>query len=167
MNEFKPLKYSETITEESNVVEKNGILELAKAFLSIEGMTHKKLQKLCYYAKAWYLAINDENLINDNFEAWIHGAVQPELYQKYKAFGYQAIPMYTGSIANIPETFLSFAREVFSIYGKYSGDELEKINHQEKPWLNARKNLKPWESSNTIISEKDMKEYCRSLMENE
>ena len=40
-----------------------GVLLLARAFLSIDSMTHKKLQKLCFYAKAWYLALYDENII--------------------------------------------------------------------------------------------------------
>ena len=29
------------------------VFDLADAFLCIDSMTHKKLQKLCYYAKAW------------------------------------------------------------------------------------------------------------------
>ena len=108
------------------------------SFLSIESMTHKKLQKLCYYAKAWYLALNDTNLVSEPFEAWVHGAVQPRLYQKYRAYGFQPIPMYTESVENLPEEFLSFAREIFSSYGDLSGDDLEKLNHQEMPWQKAR-----------------------------
>lgn len=60
---------------------------MAEAFLSIESMTHMKLQKLCYYAKAWYLAIYGENIITEPFEAWVSGAVQPLLYHKYKIYG--------------------------------------------------------------------------------
>lgn len=140
------------------------IYDLANAFLSISAMTHKKLQKLCYYAKAWYLAINDDNLISENFEAWVHGAVQPELYAKYRAYGFQLISMYNGEMSSIPEEFLDFSREVFEAYGALSGDDLEKINHQETPWINARKGLKPWESCTEIISEEDMKQYYRKLM---
>ena len=62
------------------------VFALAKAFLAISPMTHKKLQKLCYYAKAWYLALYDHNLIEESFEAWVHGAVQPTLYQAYKKY---------------------------------------------------------------------------------
>ena len=142
------------------------IFDLANAFLSIEAMTHKKLQKLCYYAKAWYLAINDENLISEPFEAWVHGAVQPTLYQKYRAFGFQLIPMYSGDISDLPEEFLNFAREIFRSYGGFSGDELECINHTETPWKNARKGLKPWQSGDRIISEEDMKKYFRGLIDN-
>lgn len=143
------------------------IFDLANAFLSIQAMTHKKLQKLCYYAKAWYLALNDENLISEPFEAWVHGAVQPLLYQKYRGYGFQMIPMFNGELSQIPEEFLSFACEIFESYGELNGDELEKLNHQEAPWINARQGLKPWQSGSVVIKEDDMKVYYRSLMENE
>lgn len=142
------------------------IFDLAKAFLSIESMTHKKLQKLCYYAKAWYLAINDTNLIDDQFEAWVHGAVQPDLYQEYKMYGFGYIPLNT-NIKGIPEEFMSFAEEVFASYGDLDGDELEQLNHTEMPWKKAREGLKPWQGCNNIIEEYDMKTFYRALMDNE
>lgn len=166
-SDFKATEINITTTEEPVIYNKGNIFDLANAFLSIESMTHKKLQKLCYYAKAWYLALKDENLISEPFEAWVHGAVQPLLYQKYRAYGFQLIPMFKGDITTLPETFLDFAREVFEAYGEFNGDELEKINHQEKPWINARKGLKPWQSSNAIINEDDMKIYYRGLIDNE
>ena len=140
------------------------VYDLANAFLSIEPMTHKKLQKLCYYAKAWYLALKDVNLIGENFEAWVHGAVQPKLYAKYRAFGFQMIPMYDNDISNLPEEFVSFAYEVFEAYGQLDGDSLEKLNHQEDPWIKARQGLKPWENCTNIIKEEDMKEYYRRIL---
>lgn len=163
---FSPIA-TECSSTEGDVNRQFGdVFDLANAFLSIESMTHKKLQKLCYYAKAWYLAINDTNLISEPFEAWVHGAVQPALYQKYRSYGFQIIPMHCGSIANLPEEFMSFAREIYHSYGDLDGDELESINHQEQPWINARKGLKPWQSCNVVISEEDMKSYYREMMEN-
>lgn len=163
---FSYVELEITTTEEGAVRSFGDIYDLANAFLSIESMTHKKLQKLCYYAKAWYLAINDENLVKEQFEAWIHGAVQPTLYQKYRSYGFQLIPMFPGSIETLPEEFLSFSREVYRAYGDLTGDDLERLNHQEAPWVNARGGLQPWQSSNTVISEEDMKAYYRGLMEN-
>lgn len=139
------------------------IFALARAFLSISPMTNKKLQKLCYYAKAWYLAIYDENLIYEDFQAWVHGAVQPALYQKYKSYGFSEIPKVV-EIRTIPEEFLTFSKEIYESYGALSGDELEILNHQEEPWIKARGNRKPWESCNTVISEEDMKNYYRKFM---
>ncbi len=149
----------------STPTKSDNIYSLAKAFLSIESMTNKKLQKLCYYAKAWYLALYDQNLIEESFEAWVHGAVQPALYHYYKEYGYDLIPK-NSSTSNIPEEFLSFAKEIFDAYGRFSGDQLEDINHTELPWINARKGYEPWEACNCVISENDMKEYYRKMIDN-
>ena len=64
----------------------------------------------------------------------------------------------------IPEEFLSFARQIYDSYGDLSGDELEQINHTERPWLEARGDLKPWQNSNNVISEETMKEFYREMM---
>lgn len=156
----------ENSSTDGNVIHYFGdVFDLANAFLSIDSMTHKKLQKLCYYAKAWYLAINDTNLIDEPFEAWVHGAVQPKLYQEYRTYGFDVIPMLCGSTESLPEEFLNFSREIYQAYGELDGDELERLNHQEEPWIKARKDLKPWQNCNTIISEEDMKQYYRKLMD--
>ena len=135
---FEIIDRTASTTEGGAVQTFGNIFDLADSFLTIQAMTHKKLQKLCYYAKAWYLAFNDENLIDEPFEAWVHGAVQPSLYHKYRSYGFQLIPMFTGNLSQLPEEFLSFSREIFETYGEYSGDELEKINHQELPWINYK-----------------------------
>lgn len=147
----------------SNPKTLDDVFLMARAFLFIEGMTHKKLQKLCYYAKAWYLALYDENIIHKQFQAWVHGAVQPELYDAYKGYGFDIIPK-TESIHGVPETFLSFSREIYDAYGHLSGDELEEINHSEMPWIKARGNCKPWERCTNVISEEDMKTFYRSMI---
>lgn len=136
---------------------------MARAFLSISEMTNKKLQKMCYYAKAWYLAIYDQNIISDSFEAWVHGAVQPDLYRYYKKYGFANIPREMNRNM-IPEEFLSFAQEIYDSYGHLTGDELEALNHSEMPWIKAREGYKPWENCNVVISEDDMKEYYRKMI---
>lgn len=68
------------------------VFDIADGFLAMESVTHKKLQKLCYYAYSWYLTLYDKRLFPHTFEAWIHGPVQPQLYQKYKHTGWQPIP---------------------------------------------------------------------------
>ena len=47
-------------------------------------LTNLKLQKLVYYAQAWYLALTDEPLFDGEFEAWVHGPVNYHLYKKYQ-----------------------------------------------------------------------------------
>lgn len=160
---FVPSCNDQSCTQ-ANISKINGdIYDLADAFLSIASMTHKKLQKLCFYAKAWYLAIYDNNIVDEEFEAWVHGAVQPGLYQKYRVYGFGYIPQVRDT-SGIPEEFLSFAREIYESYGDLDGNDLERLNHSEMPWKNARGSLKPWQGSNNIIREIDMKNYYRSIM---
>lgn len=148
----------------SNNNKPSDIFSLAKAFLSISAMTNKKLQKLCYYAKGWYLAIYDTNLISEQFQAWVHGAVQPALYQKYKSYGFSEIPKISNTYG-IPEEFLSFAQEIYASYGHLSGDQLEILNHSETPWKKARIGCEPWENSSNEILEEDIKSFFRKMME--
>ena len=102
-------------------------------------------------------------MVDAQFEAWIHGAVNPELYQKYKSYDIRTIPRIADA-SKIPEHCLKFAKEVFEAYGSYSGEQLEWLIHREEPWLNARGITKPWEDCTEKISEKDMAEYYRKLM---
>ncbi len=139
------------------------IFELANIFLSIEPMTNKKLQKLCYYAQAWHLALNNEPLVDTRFEAWIHGPVCPELYHQYKRYGSGTIPG-TNIQANLhnDQYTLKFINSIYDIYGNMSGDDLEFLTHKEDPWMNAREGLEDWESSHNIIHNNDMREYYSS-----
>ena len=58
-----------------------------------EPMTPKRLQKLLYFCYSYYLAAFNESadkienrLFKNNFQAWIHGPVLPEIYQEYKKY---------------------------------------------------------------------------------
>ena len=63
------------------------VIDVAHWFLSKESMTHKKLQKLCYYAQAWHCTLrNGEPLFMNPIEAWIHGPVIRSLYKEYAYF---------------------------------------------------------------------------------
>ena len=72
-------------------MKKLNIFDVANWFLSKEEMTHKKLQKLCYYAYSWFIYIYNDNcnhiknrLFDKIFVAWVHGPINVELYEKYK-----------------------------------------------------------------------------------
>ena len=62
------------------------IQDVADWFLSREAMCLKKVQILCYYYEAWGLALCNKDFIDflpySEFEAWVYGAVNPELYPK-------------------------------------------------------------------------------------
>ncbi|MGI9952324.1 type II toxin-antitoxin system antitoxin SocA domain-containing protein [Moorellaceae bacterium AZ2] len=141
------------------------IFDVAKAFLTMESMTHKKLQKLCYYAQAWHLALKDERLVDCNFEAWIHGPVCPELYHEYRDYGWNPIPMEPKVPDVIDDETWEFLEMVYEAYGELTGDELEELSHSEEPWIAARGELQEWQASHNVISEELMKKYYRRVYE--
>ncbi|WNY25068.1 Panacea domain-containing protein [Methanolapillus millepedarum] len=69
------------------------ILDVADWFLNKCPIQHKRLQKLCYYAVAWHYALLDTPLCKrDEFQAWVHGPVNPIIYAKYKNYVWTPIP---------------------------------------------------------------------------
>lgn len=135
------------------------IYNVAKYFLSKEPMSHKKLQKMCYYAQAWYLANYKERLVPNRFEAWVHGPVSPDLYSRYRDWGWENIPLYRCEIDFEDNRTASFLDEVYKVYGDYDADELERLTHKEKPWRNARKGIPAGVYSRNPILLSDMRDY--------
>ncbi|MEE0136997.1 Panacea domain-containing protein [Fusobacterium ulcerans] len=133
------------------------IEQIADWFLTKEAMRPKKLQKICYYAQAWNLALKKKKLIDCDFEAWVHGPVCPKLYRKYKDFGWDLIAQ--KEVHEIKSEDLDILESVWETYGEYDGQQLEALTHEETPWLNARKGLGKWDSSNNKISSEDMQKF--------
>ncbi|MEX2805050.1 Panacea domain-containing protein [Streptococcus sp. H31] len=133
----------------------------------VTDVTPKKLQKLLYYVQSWHLALTAENDNEDeltsslmfpaDFEAWVHGPVIPEVYTYFKDYrgtniDHSGFEINYEKILNKDE--LSSIDEVIEIYGNFDGNQLETLSHNEYPWQEARKGLKPLESSHKTISTK-------------
>lgn len=137
------------------------VFDVANWFLArAENVTNKKLQKLVYYAYAWYIVFfNDspnhiENrLFNNRIEAWIHGAVCPDLYSRYRVYGSSEIPRYTGQLTDFSVDEFDVLNQVLNIYGLFNGDELEAICTTESPWLVARGETPAWDASTETIDD--------------
>lgn len=143
------------------------VQDLAKWFLSKEAMTHKKLQKLCYYAVAWGYALTGKKLVSDDeFQAWVHGPVSPSLYATYKDNGWNLINK-TSKVPAFSNNLLEILEAVWLTYGDKGGNELEAISHSEKPWIQARAGLKDNESSVNPISTDVMREFYNSIKSTE
>lgn len=146
----------------------NNIFDVARWFLDKEPMTHKKLQKLCYYAQAWsYLLLPGGKLKEEPFEAWVHGPVNRELWDCCKNYGYAEI-----AADNLPEgaqpitdaAVISFLEDVYATYGRFSGYQLENLTHREEPWQKARRGYDEFEPSREQIKPADMCAYYGSLI---
>ena len=140
----------------------NSIFDVANWFLAKEQMTHKKLQKLCYYAQAWSYAIQPEPLTDAVFEAWVHGPVCRELYNKYHSYGFDYIPQ-PEETPDFDYTTEDFLGSVWETYGDQTANALEALTHTELPWQAARAGLLPDEPSERPISKDIMRDFYRSI----
>lgn len=144
----------------------------------VNDVTPKKLQKMLYYSQAWHLALTAENnedeeignslLFNENFAAWVHGPVIPEVYNKYK--NNKSQPITESGFYDLEYTDVLNADEIDNLndvidrYGELSGNQLEALSHAELPWLEARNGILPLDSSNVIINNKTMYDYYSKLL---
>ena len=142
---------------------KYSIFEIANWFLNKQPMTNKKLQKMCYYAQAWYYALKNLRLIDSDFQAWVHGPVSPALYAKFKVFGYDTIVISKAFQSRIDEEDLEFLNDVWDTYGMKSGNSLEALTHREEPWLEGRVGCNENENGSTVIKPETMKKYYKSI----
>ena len=143
--------------------------DVAKYFLSLcndeesgDLISNLKIQKLVYYAQGFSLAINNKPLFKEKNQAWTHGPVVPQLYNKYKDYGSGALPT-----TNLDIDFDKFSDEnkellddVYDVYGQFSAWKLRNMTHEEAPWKSSYQLGK----SNEISNEK-LREYFLTLVE--
>ncbi len=139
--------------------------DIARLFLVRSPMTHKKLQKLCFYAQAWHYYYYNKPLMQTDFQAWIHGPVSPQLYDIYRRYGFDEIPAIEKSkVPDFDRHTVSVINAVYIVYGQFTGDELEVRTHGETPWLTARGKLPPFQISHAIITPEFMIDFCQKSM---
>lgn len=148
------------------------VFDVAKWFAGRKksGLRMKKLQKLCYYAQAWHLALYDEPLFKGKFRAWAHGPVNKKLWKEFQDISFRKISASDFNDDSRELKFQRFSKEereflkrVWATYGSYSGSELEILTHQELPWKEQRDGLSPYENSDNVIQEDTMRTYYRNL----
>ncbi|TKB81246.1 MAG: DUF4065 domain-containing protein [Nitrospira sp.] len=142
----------------------HSVKDIATYFLALSDpkvgdlISNLKLQKLCYYAQGFHLAIHGTKLFPEKIEAWTHGPVVRELYQAYKKHGDGAIPLPEKfDISIYGKNTQELLNEVYSVYGQYSAWKLRNMTHEEPPWMDAKK-------SGKAISNSAMKEYFKTLI---
>ncbi|MDR1101370.1 MAG: DUF4065 domain-containing protein [Clostridiales bacterium] len=138
------------------------IYDIANFFIDVEtdeqsGITNMKLNKLLYFAQGLFLARFDKPLFGETIEAWQHGPVVPEIYDKYKFCGKNPIEKADGKY-----DYNIFTGEEYGVlidteraYGIYDTWVLRDKTHEaDTPWA---KNFKT--GFGDIIPQKDIKEY--------
>lgn len=145
------------------MVEVKDINLVAKWFLQNSVITHKKLQKLLYFAYGIYLYRYNENedniknrLFENRFEAWVHGPVDPILYEIYKKYNINLIHIEEPTTFSFSEDVFKVLNETMDLYGDLSPDELEGLTHRQVPWQKAREGLFISEPSDKPLDDKDI-----------
>jgi len=121
-------------------------------------ITNLRLQKLVYYAQAWFLALHGRRLMPAEFQAWVHGPVCHPLYQRFRGYAWNPIvePVDAPALPAEVETHL---REIMEVYGGYSAWDLERLTHAEAPWQAARGDLPPDAPSTAVIADEEMRRF--------
>lgn len=152
---------------QSNSVSESPIDRIANYLLKrCSDITPLALQKTLYYCQGFSLGFFGEVLFADDCQAWEHGPVYSNIYQKYKTYIYHPIVLDD----SIPEGVLSttekiIADNVIKYFGCYSGKVLEAFTHSEEPWIIARKNIPAGQRSNEIITKESIKQYFQKVIE--
>ena len=128
-----------------------------------ENISNLKLQKLLYYVQAWSYGINKKPMFDGEFEAWIHGPVNREIYNRFNStkYLYSEINIddcmnHNVSLSSEDAEFIDF---ILENYLKYSGAELERLSHNEMPWIKTRGDLNVNERCDKVITPELMIEY--------
>lgn len=123
-----------------------------------DNMTNLKLQKLLYYQQGYHLAKFDTPLFDEDVEAWVYGPVVPVVYDYYKHYGSQILPVEGEEIILSDEEEKLFG-EVFEAYREFSAIGLMNMTHREKPWIMAEPH-----NRGTVISHQSMKAYFKTQL---
>ncbi|MCW4589611.1 DUF4065 domain-containing protein [Gluconacetobacter entanii] len=120
-------------------------------------ISNLKLQKLCYYAQGFSLALNDTPLFMEPIVAWQHGPVVESIYHAFKIYGSQGIPCPVGLDFSVyDEDDRELLNEVYDEYGQFSAWKLRNMTHEEAPWRNTDKS-----GANNVISQSAMKKFFK------
>lgn len=134
-----------------------------------ESLNNLKLQKLTYYCDAWHLAFYDKKLVDTDFQAWIHGPVCRELYDRFSSSKSLYSEIYLSDCADdfnmdSVSAYSSHIDTILEAYGKFSGAQLEEMTHREKPWLEARQGYRSSQRCEEYLDNSIIRDYYKSRL---
>ena len=117
-----------------------------------------KLQKLLYLAQGYSYAFYDRPLFYDELEGWVHGPVVRDVYNKFSSYQYNCIDI-NFEIEDLDEDAKDVLNYVVDNFAKYDAKYLEKLSHEQEPWISSRGGLDPDERSDKTISKESIANY--------
>lgn len=125
-----------------------------------EDITPLALQKALYYVQGFFYAFMGSYMFAEDCEAWVHGPVYREIYNRYASYRFDPIEGDEDfNISVFTDAEKAIIDNVVQNLCCYSGIILERFTHAETPWLKTRGNLPADSPSNRVINKEDIGEY--------
>jgi uncharacterized phage-associated protein len=135
--------------------------DVAAYVLELRGsMSAMKLQKLVYYSQAWSLALTGRPLFSEEIQAWAHGPVVYELFDRHRGqFVVTGWP--AGDPRRLQPEARSLVEAVAGYYGTLPAETLSAMTHAEAPWKLARAGVPEGSRSGAVITHESMARFYR------
>lgn len=121
-----------------------------------EDVTPHALQKILYYAQAFFKVFYGYHLFEDDCEAWAQGPVYPNIYYQLKDSYDHPLMKNSCSLDDKEQFFIDL---IMRYFGCYSGKSLERMTHCEKPWRDARSGMMSVQVEGRVIEKSSIEKY--------
>ena len=166
-NKLKDIAYRKVISQYDRLIKMGGskIDQIANYIVTHMGeVTPLALEKLLSFSNGVNYAVNGEQLIFEDNQAWAHGPVYPQMYNKYKKFGYKPIDngIYSTHgcvLSKLTDSEISVIDLVINTFGLFSPKTLENISHSQEPWREKRIGYKDDEAGQEVIDQESIKAF--------
>ena len=110
------------------------------------GLSNMHINKIAYFAHGWFLALRNQKLVEQPFEAWEYGPVIQDLYHRFKRFGKDSITeratvldKRTGNFViaqcNVSVDDRELLTQVVDFYARIPAGKLSDMSHESGgPW---------------------------------
>lgn len=137
---------------------------IAYTFEKLEEVTPLMLQKLLYFIQGVYFALYGRPIFEEDCRAWVHGPVYPEVYELFRDFKYNPIDdarfaLLEGTADALTDDEKRVIDLIVNTFGMYGGKILEKITHNEDPWMEARKGYEGSIHSSELLPKEQIMKY--------
>ncbi|MGL5417819.1 MAG: type II TA system antitoxin MqsA family protein [Clostridium sp.] len=160
-------KSMEATKEIINGVSKNKLNIVTEYLIKeCEDVTQLALQKMLYYVQGFSYCFLGNFMFEEDCEAWVHGPVYRDIYIKYKEYRYDPIKIHNEEkVLELDFSEKVIIDSIIKSFGCYSGKVLERFTHEEKPWREARSDLREEEPSEKIIKKELIGTYFEEIKE--
>ena len=161
---YKSMRKVEELLGENTNTELKLLLTAKYLLYRCEDITPMALQKALYYVQGFHYAFTGSFLFSNDCEAWVHGPVYRDIYNRYADYRFNPIEgendfdvsVFTGTEKAVIDSVVLYLC-------CYSGKVLENFTHSEVPWIKTRGDLPAYVNSNRIINKEMIGEYFTAV----